>query len=139
VPGSLGQFVVGNSRNTGDGIGHMAGTLLGVNVESAGGVGVRVGSSARGASSSLFGEHYAFKFHNGGIVPNFGMSDVPALLAPGETVRTRQQEAALGMAPPNVVVKFYVDGQEFRGMTRTEIDNALGDVHDRALYAGGGN
>ena len=34
--------------------GHMAGTLNGVNVESAGGVGVRVGGSARGAHSSMF-------------------------------------------------------------------------------------
>jgi TP901 family phage tail tape measure protein len=47
-------FSIGSTRNAGGGIGHMAGTLGGVNVESAGGVGVRVGAGARGAQDGLF-------------------------------------------------------------------------------------
>jgi hypothetical protein len=48
-------FTIGSTLNYGgSGIGHMAGTLAGVNVESAGGVGVRVGSSARGYNDSGF-------------------------------------------------------------------------------------
>jgi hypothetical protein len=47
----FGQFTIGSFRGN---PGHMAGTLAGLNVESAGGVGVRVGSSARGAGSSMF-------------------------------------------------------------------------------------
>lgn len=44
--------------------GHMAGTLLGTNVESAGGVGVRAGRSARGYNDSMFS-------WRGGMGPGF--------------------------------------------------------------------
>ncbi len=57
--GMFGQFQIGNSRGGKFGIGHMAGTLLGVNVESAGGVGVRVGRSPRGAGDGIFNERYS--------------------------------------------------------------------------------
>jgi phage-related minor tail protein len=50
-----GVFSIGSTPNAGGGIGHMAGTLGGVNVESSGGVGVRVGGGARGASDPMFG------------------------------------------------------------------------------------
>lgn len=67
VRGGSGAFTIGNSRNTGSGIGHMAGTLLGTNVEAAGGGrGVRVGPSARGTMDRLFPEKYAFAFDRGG-------------------------------------------------------------------------
>jgi hypothetical protein len=49
-----GVFMIGSTRNAGGGVGHMAGTLGGINVESAGGVGVRVGKGARGARDSMF-------------------------------------------------------------------------------------
>ncbi|MGH8879290.1 MAG: hypothetical protein ACRD0P_18425, partial [Stackebrandtia sp.] len=45
-------FSIGSFRGN---PGHMAGTLGGVNVESSGGVGVRVGGGARGATDPLFG------------------------------------------------------------------------------------
>jgi hypothetical protein len=51
----MGAFTVGSTRDAGGGIGHMAGTINGVNVESRGGEGVVVGPRARGASNSLFG------------------------------------------------------------------------------------
>lgn len=47
-----GAFMIGSRKGN---PGHMAGTLLGVNVESRGGNGVVVGSGARGANNSLFG------------------------------------------------------------------------------------
>lgn len=47
-----GLFSIGSVKGN---PGHMAGTLMGVNVESRGGDGVVVGSGARGASNSLFG------------------------------------------------------------------------------------
>jgi len=45
---------------TNAGVGHTAGTLNGVNVESSGGAGVRVGSGARGASDGMFTAKYGF-------------------------------------------------------------------------------
>lgn len=55
----VGPFTIGSSPNyAGTGIGHMAGTLGGVNVESAGGVGVRIGSSARGYNDGGFSQVY---------------------------------------------------------------------------------
>lgn len=53
-PYNRGAFIIGSSPNYSGGVGHMAGTLGGLNVESAGGVGVRVGSSARGYMDSGF-------------------------------------------------------------------------------------
>ena len=47
-----GMFMIGSRRGN---PGHMAGTLMGQNVESRGGEGVVVGSRARGANNSLFG------------------------------------------------------------------------------------
>jgi predicted nucleic acid-binding Zn-ribbon protein len=47
-----GAFMIGSRKGN---PGHMAGTLLGQNVESRGGDGVVVGSGARGATNSLFG------------------------------------------------------------------------------------
>jgi phage-related protein len=73
---------------TNAGVGHTAGTLAGVNVESRGGAGVIVGKGARGFNDSLFGSHYGFapatKFDSGG------------LLQPGATLalnKTRKPEA----------------------------------------------
>lgn len=47
-----GLFSIGSRKGN---PGHMAGTLMGVNVESRGGDGVVIGSGARGATNSLFG------------------------------------------------------------------------------------
>ncbi|MEU8136576.1 transglycosylase SLT domain-containing protein [Streptodolium elevatio] len=49
------------------GVGHMAGTLAGVNVESRGGDGVVVGPSARGADNTMFAERYGFSPSNSGL------------------------------------------------------------------------
>jgi hypothetical protein len=64
--GMTGPFTIGSSTNTGSGIGHMAGTLNGVNVESRGGEGVVVGPRARGANDRLFHTR-AGLFDQGGL------------------------------------------------------------------------
>jgi phage-related minor tail protein len=56
---------------TNDGVGHTAGTLAGMNVESRGGDGVVVGARARGYNSPLFHDRYGFapalrKYDQGG-------------------------------------------------------------------------
>jgi TP901 family phage tail tape measure protein len=81
-------FTIGNIRNAGGGIGHMAGSLLGVGVESAGGTGVRVGNG-RNAFSSLFPEHYT-PFDTGGLLPE-GYSTVYNGTGAPEPVLTPQQ------------------------------------------------
>ncbi|MFI8499467.1 hypothetical protein ACIGFK_13360 [Streptomyces sp. NPDC085524] len=58
---------------TNAGVGHTAGTLAGMNVESRGGAGVVVGSRARGYNDSLFTDWYGFapalgKFDSGGYL-----------------------------------------------------------------------
>ncbi|WP_319054093.1 phage tail tape measure protein [Streptomyces europaeiscabiei] len=71
---------------TNSGVGHTAGTLNGVNVESRGGDGVLVGKRARSYRSSLFSDIYGFKYDAGGW------------LQPGLTMavnKTAQPEAIL--------------------------------------------
>lgn len=54
-----GQFTIGSTPNYGgSGVGHMAGTLAGLNVESRGGQGVVIGPSARGAGDGGFSQVY---------------------------------------------------------------------------------
>jgi hypothetical protein len=54
-----GQFTIGSTKNYGgSGVGHMAGTLDGMNVESRGGRGVVTGSAARGYNDSGFNQVY---------------------------------------------------------------------------------
>jgi phage-related minor tail protein len=69
---------------------HMSGTLLGVNVESSGSKGVHKGTSARGASNSMYTHRYGFAPVAGDLYDDGGW------LKPGYTVvenRTGQPEA----------------------------------------------
>jgi hypothetical protein len=66
APGN-GMFTIGSTPNAGGGIGHMAGTLLGVNVESTGDH-VRYGAAARGSSNSLFTQRAHLAMFNGGVI-----------------------------------------------------------------------
>ncbi|MGW6946195.1 hypothetical protein ACWGHD_04630 [Streptomyces xanthophaeus] len=61
---------------TNAGVGHTAGTLAGMNVESRGGDGVVVGSRARGYNDSLFTDQYGF-------APAIGVFDSGGYLQPG--------------------------------------------------------
>jgi hypothetical protein len=57
---------------TNSGVGHTAGTIGGMNVESSGGRGVHMGKSARGYNDGLFTDRYGFapaaKFDSGGLL-----------------------------------------------------------------------
>lgn len=97
---------------TNDGVGHTAGTLMGVNVESSGGVGVHYGPSARGAHNSLFHDVYGFLparampfgsgatgaanlYDSGGWLPR-GLSLAYNGTRGPERIRNQAQESALG-------------------------------------------
>lgn len=69
----VGQFTVGSTPNYGGtGIGHMAGTLGGINIESRGGDGVVYGSRARGYNDPGFIQHYYLGAGLGASVPGGG-------------------------------------------------------------------
>ncbi|MFF9568505.1 phage tail tape measure protein [Streptomyces sp. NPDC014685] len=83
VLGAKSPFMIGI---TNAGVGHTAGTINGVNVESRGGDGVVVGSRARSYHDPLFTHRYGFKYDQGGW------------LMPGATMavnETRRPEAIL--------------------------------------------
>jgi hypothetical protein len=74
------------------GVGHTAGTLAGVNVESSGGAGVRVGAGARGSHNSMFPSWYGFrslKYDQGGFLP------------PGDSLVTNQTGRWETVVPPD--------------------------------------
>lgn len=70
---------------TNAGVGHMAGTLNGVNVESNGSQGVHYGPGARGANNGLFGYRYGLKLARGGVLRT-ATYDSGGLLQPGYTL-----------------------------------------------------
>jgi hypothetical protein len=72
IPGLSTGFGIGVTPNAGGGIGHMAGTLLGVNVESRGGDGVVTGPGARGATNSLFPWKFSLPVVGGEFVGSQG-------------------------------------------------------------------
>lgn len=102
-------FQIGNTHS---GVGHQAGTLMGVNVESRGSRGVVVGSGARGAGSGMFTSRWGFApvagdstakgKARGGVVADSGATLTPGLNllnnrtgAPEPLQRTdREQEPA---------------------------------------------
>lgn len=81
--GDSGDFNIGvmYPNESSSGIGHMAGTLAGFNVESRGGVGVVLGADARGADNALFNHHFHMKIDSTGNVGDDSMSaaDVDAV------------------------------------------------------------
>ncbi|MGW6741628.1 hypothetical protein ACWGDX_13030 [Streptomyces sp. NPDC055025] len=82
---------------TNAGVGHTAGTLGGVNVESRGGDGVVIGKGARGWNDKLFTSHYGFqpgKYDDGGYLPE-GLSAVFNGTGRPEPVFTTAQANAL--------------------------------------------
>jgi hypothetical protein len=125
-----GMFTIGSTPNSGDGIGHMAGTLLGVNVESRGGQGVVVGSSARGAHDGLFGTRaHLATYDQGGVLP------------PGLTLAYngtgKDEYVSKGMGPVTVIAQFGT--QTIEAMSARVVDHRLGEMADAVHYAGGGH
>lgn len=117
-----GRFMIGSTPNAGNGIGHMAGTLAGVNVESRGGDGVVVGGSARGAGSSLFTQLYHLKgFANGGILSG----DAPFDLLDKRGMHARQFDSG-GWLMPGTTIAHNGTGKPERVRT-AEQERALSD------------
>jgi hypothetical protein len=81
---------------TNAGVGHTAGTLAGVNVESSGGLGVHYGKSARGYNDSLFTSQWGFapaaKYDSGGLLQPGATMAVNATRRP-ERILDPQQTA----------------------------------------------
>ncbi|WP_272919461.1 hypothetical protein [Streptomyces sp. SID4982] len=81
---------------TNAGVGHTAGTLAGMNVESSGGAGVHMGKSARGYNNSMFTSQWGFapaaKYDSGGLLQPGATMAVNATGRP-ERVLDAQQTA----------------------------------------------
>lgn len=116
------------------GVGHTAGTLGGVNVESRGGDGVVVGKRARGYSDKLFTSWYGFqpgKYDSGGYLQP-GLNLAYNGTGRPEPVFTTQQanalfsraEAPRGLQPGDSLL-LVVDGQEFHGYVDTRADGRV--------------
>lgn len=82
---------------TNAGVGHTAGTIAGVNVESRGGDGVVIGSGARGVNSSMWTDRYGYapatKYDTGGLLPP-GRTLVDNQTGKPEAVLTPAERAA---------------------------------------------
>ncbi|MFF1919704.1 hypothetical protein ACFVW8_03895 [Streptomyces sp. NPDC058221] len=128
---------------TNAGVGHTAGTLAGVNVESRGGRGVVVGRQARGWNDRLFTSHYGFKpaikvpqpkgYAQGGFPvpgdwsivgeqgPELLQFASPTQVTSNQDSRALFRQAASGGSEParvpdiRVEAKTYLDGREIGG------------------------
>ncbi|WP_149552918.1 phage tail tape measure protein [Streptomyces marokkonensis] len=136
---------------TNAGVGHTAGTLNGVNVESRGGDGVVVGKRARGYNSSLFTDWYGFKYDAGGwLQPGQAgvnhLGEPEAVLTPAQsTAFVRMAAAAAQLAaqpartaePAGATVGGFAPGQKVRLVVRDrEFDAFLEEVADGRIAAG---
>ncbi|WP_190043539.1 hypothetical protein, partial [Streptomyces filamentosus] len=133
VRGAASPFQIGI---TNAGVGHTAGTLGGVNVESRGGDGVIVGSRARGAKSSLFTDLYGFvpaaSYDSGGFLQP-GMNLAYNGTGRPEPVLTRAQFGALakgsaGGGLGDMSLQVLIDGEPVRAIARAEIRSANGEL-----------
>ncbi|MFE9845768.1 phage tail tape measure protein [Streptomyces goshikiensis] len=119
---------------TNDGVGHTAGTLAGMNVESRGGEGVVVGARARGYNSPLFQDRYGFapalrKYDSGGwlqpgVTTSINATGRPEAILTGPQWNMLASLAARGPAGPAGPARFegdlYLDSGEFLGRVRGE-------------------
>lgn len=105
------------------GVGHMAGTLSGVAVESSGSAGVRVGGGARGANHPMFTRQYGLRMAQGGPVSEEEARLARHALRPGATSREVDLAATLGLigdpssavSPARPRVPAFGDGGWVRG------------------------
>lgn len=120
---------------TNAGVGHTAGTLGGVNVESRGGDGVIVGKRARGAQSMLFRDVYGFqpgKFDSGGYLqPGMNLA-YNGTGRPEPVFTTRQANALASMATDgglkDLAVQVFVGDREITDIARAEVRTAQGEL-----------
>lgn len=139
---------------TNAGVGHTAGTINGVNVESRGGDGVIVGSRARGYSSALFTHRYGFvpgrKYDSGGWLQPGVTAATNATGKPeailtasqwrvAQTAMARTPAASLNGQRLQLVLD---DGRAFDAHIETLADDRIQASNGRlaqALNAGGGS
>jgi TP901 family phage tail tape measure protein len=118
--GKQSAFMVGVRPLAGR-LGHMAGTLNKVNVESAGGVGVRVGHSARGYNNGMFS--WRGGLHTGGMATEPGVYQL-AEKGPERVLSSRQTQTyerlgrALESTGGAVTVNITVDAPNFVGSSQ---------------------
>ncbi|WP_327300376.1 phage tail tape measure protein [Streptomyces goshikiensis] len=116
---------------TNDGVGHTAGTLAGMNVESRGGDGVVVGARARGYNSPLFQDRYGFapalrKYDSGGwlqpgVTTSVNATGRPEAILTGPQWNMLASLAARGQSgPARFEGDLYLDSGEFLGKVRGE-------------------
>lgn len=134
---------------TNAGVGHTAGTLGRVNVESRGGDGVVVGSRARGANSMMFPDVYGYqpgKFDSGGYLQP-GLNLAYNGTGKPEPVFTSQQATALtrmaatgggGLQDGQPITLVVKDGPTLHayvsGVADTRVDSALTTVRRTARH-----
>jgi hypothetical protein len=122
---------------TNKGVGHTAGTLAGVNVESSGGIGVHYGHTARGYNDPLFTSWYGFqpgKYDSGGFLQP-GMNLAFNGTGRPEPVLTKAQWNAItgssvrGSDGASGTAAFtgdlYLDSGEFLGKVRGEAQQVM--------------
>jgi phage-related protein len=90
---------------TNAGVGHMAGTLGGVNVESSGSRGVHMGPGARGTNDGLFPMKYGLKFDSGGMLPRGWSTVYNGLSKPEPIFPSTEAAAAYGKDGPLVNIE----------------------------------
>jgi hypothetical protein len=121
---------------TNAGVGHTAGTLAGVNVESSGGLGVHYGKTARGYNNSLFGSWYGFrpgKYDSGGYLQP-GLNLAYNGTGRPEPVFTTQQANALarsgaaGDGLGDLSVNVWVGDRQITDIARTEVRRNNGEL-----------
>lgn len=143
VRGMKAPYMVGITHS---GVGHTAGTLNGVNVESRGGDGVVVGNRARGANSSLFSSVYGFspsrKYDAGGWLQPGATAAVNGTGRP-EPILTAQQwanvstlasQATGGLQPGDRLVLSTEGGAAFEAY----VDRRAGDRIESELVGPAG-
>ncbi|MEU2484107.1 hypothetical protein ABZ593_05765 [Streptomyces sp. NPDC012617] len=118
---------------TNAGVGHTAGTINGVNVESRGGDGVVIGSKARSYKDGLFTHRYAYKgtYDSGGYLqPGLNLA-YNGTGRPEPVFTTQQANALTSMGgrgetgPARFEGDLYLDSGEFLGKVRGEAMEAV--------------
>ncbi|MFD7861874.1 hypothetical protein [Streptomyces sp. NPDC059783] len=136
---------------TNAGVGHTAGTLNGVNVESRGGDGVVVGKSARAWNNNLFTHHYAYKgtYDSGGYLqPGLNLA-YNGTGRPEPVFTTAQANALMGGSSGGGALSLdgqqmqlvLDDGQRFNAHVEALADGRVHAANTRliqVLNAGGG-
>ncbi|MER8008121.1 hypothetical protein [Streptomyces sp. NPDC094149] len=130
---------------TNRGVGHTAGTLAGVNVESSGGLGVHYGRTARSYRDKLFGSWYGFqpgKYDSGGFLqPGLNLAyngtgrPEPVFTTSQANALTSMAKANLAAGPASFEGDLYLDSGEFLGKVRGEAKQVVAANNQQLVTA----